>query len=429
MPAMKSFQVQVKKFLPFAVSFVKANWPAFALIAMATVSKIIGFLRNSFIAYYFGASHDADLLGILVFPTDFVTSYLMNQTIITALTIYFSKKEESQNDVFWRTFHFYRVLLTLAAIVLSVVMTFMYPEVPWYIALLASLPGILYGIAGIIQSYLNYNRVFLWPGAQELIAHFFLLIGVIIASQFGVWSYVIVLILTGIIRIIVQLPNLAVYLRKSHRKFSELFGWSQVNFEKELIIFVGPLLVTFILSGVPGFMVLDKLHAAGEGMIAAYNYAVKIIGLFNPIFIVPITTYLIPTLQRRAKEGRSIELLNTVAISLIAVFSFLFALLLVVAPEFLVKIIYARGQFDQLALQLTSQFLKFQAFAVVGYALMYYLMQLTLIDNRGKRLIASYVTGTIVIMLGLLFLPFAPYVSVGISFTIGVFASLAILLF
>ncbi len=409
------------------VAFLKKYWPPIVMISIATISKFIGFLRNAFIAYYFGASHNADLLGILLFPTDFVTAYLINQTIITALTIFFSRDQSEKQQIFLRTFHFYRVILIIASVLLAIIMMFVYPGVPWQYCVIASLPGIFYGMAGIIQSYLNYNRVFFWPAAQELVTHVILLLGIVVAAKFGIYLYVVVMIFIGILRILIMIPDLKKFL-KGKSWFTELFGIQKVQFESALILYIGPILFTFILSGVPGFLILNKLHGAGEGYIAAYNYANKVINLFNPIFVVPLTTYLIPTMQRWIEEKRSVATINTVAFVMLSIASLAFSLVLVIWPEFLINLIYARGHFDHQAMWLTSKFLRYQAFATVGYALMYYLLQLTLLHNKPKRLMASFIVGTIVIV-GLLYaIPFAPYVTVGVSLTLGVLASIIVLI-
>ncbi len=407
--------------------FLKKYWPPIALVMMAVTSKFVGFLRNAFIAYFFGTSAQSDLLGILLFPTDFITAYLINQTIITALTIFFARDQSEKQQIFLRTFHFYRVILIIVSVLLVFVMLMLYPHVPWQYSLLAAMPGVFYGMAGIIQSYLNYNRVFFWPGAQELVAHVILLFGVVIASQYGIYLYVVVMLLTGILRILVMIPDLKRYL-KGKSWVKELFGIQKVGFEKQLLAYIGPILLTFILSGAPGFIILDKLHAAGEGYIAAYNYSNKVIGLFNPIFVIPLTTYLIPTMQRWVEEHRSITKINTVAFVLLGVASLAFAFIISLWPEALIKVIYARGSFDEQSLWLTSRFLRYQAFSIVGYALMYYLLQMTLLSDRSKRLIWSYLIGTAVIILLLFLLPFGPYITVGVSLTAGVMVSLILLI-
>jgi putative peptidoglycan lipid II flippase len=414
--------------------YLSRYWQPLALIALAVTSKFIGFLRNAFIAYFFGASAQSDLLGILMFPTDFVTAYLINQTIITALTIFFSRDQSEsgakavKREIFLRTFHFYRVILTVASVVLATVMIIVYPNVPWQYSVLAAIPGVFYGMAGIIQSYLNYNRVFLWPGAQELIGHVVLLLGIVFAAKFGIYWYVVVMIFVGLLRILVMYPDLRKLLM-GKPWIRELFGVQKVHFERELLVYIGPVLFTFILSGVPGFLILQLLNTAGEGYIAAYNYATKLTALFNPIFVIPLTTYLIPTMQRWIEEKRSVVQVNTVAFVLIGSMSLAFATLLAVQPEFIINIIYARGQFDHQALWLTSKFLKYQAFAVVGYALMYYLLQLTLLYNKPKRLMASFIVGTLLIIALLYLLPFAPYVTVGVALTVGVMGSVGVLIF
>jgi putative peptidoglycan lipid II flippase len=408
------------------VEYLKKYWPALALIAMAVVSKFIGFLKNAFIAYYFGATGQADLFGILIWPTEFITAYLMNQTIITAITIYFSKIETDRGGVFWKTFYFYRTFLTIAAMVLAVIMAFSYPQVPWYICLFAAMPGILYGMAGIMQGYLNYNRVFFWPGAQELVASIVLTFGVALASKYGIWAYAYVQIFVGLVRVLIQLPDLRKFM-KGKNVLRELFAMPKITMEWGLFKYVGPIIFTFILSGVPSFLMLRLLSTTGEGHIAANNYASKIINMFNPIIVIPFTTYLIPTLQRWLKEGRSIAKVNTLALTLIGTASLAFALLLAFAPTVLVKLIYARGAFESSALYLTSQYLKFQAFATVGYAIMYYLLQLSLLKEQSKRLMLSFTLGTIAIIALLFLLPFAPYVTIGVALTVGVFISVGVL--
>ncbi|MCC7304353.1 hypothetical protein IT418_03005 [bacterium] len=407
--------------------FLKKYWPPIMLVSIAITTKLIGFLRNAFIAYYFGTSAASDSLGILLFPTDFVTAYLINQTIITALTIYFSRDQSEKREIFLRTFHFYRVILIITSVALAVIMVFFYPHLPWQYTVLASLPGIFYGMAGIIQSYLNYNRIFLWPAAQELVANSVLLLGIVIAAKFGIYLYIVVMMITGMLRILVMIPDLRRLLR-GKPWVRELFGIQKVHFEKKLLFYIGPILFTFILSGTPGFLILNKLHASGEGYIAAYNYSNKLIGLFNPIFVIPLTTYLIPTMQKWLEENKSVSKINLAAFILLGGGSFAFSLGLVFWPELLINAIYARGSFDHQALWLTSRFLKYQAFAVVGYALMYYLLQLTLLRNKAKRLMASYIVGTLVIIALLYLLPFAPYMTVGFSLTIGVLTSIIILI-
>lgn len=404
------------------------NWPVVALIALSVLSKFVGFLKNAFIAYYFGASQSSDLLGILMFPTDFVTSYLMNQTIITAITIFFAKHIESgeRQEIFLRTYRFYQIFLSIGSAVLAVVMKLQYPEVPFLWCVLSALPGILYGMAGIMQSYLNYNREFLLPGIQELITSILLTFGVAAAAMWGVWAYPVVMIGTGIVRVLIQLPGMKTFLKNSGGVQS-LFSIFPIRFEKELLMYVGPIIVTFIMSGVPGFAMLSILSKSGEGYIAAYNYANKIIGLFNPIVVIPLTTYLIPMMQRWSQEGKNVAKISLYTLTMIGILAVLFALILACWPEVLVRLIYARGSFDVAALALTSQFLKYQAFALVGYALMYYLLQVSLLKDQSKRLILSYIVGTIIILVLLYTLPFAAYITIGTALTVGVMASTVIL--
>jgi peptidoglycan biosynthesis protein MviN/MurJ (putative lipid II flippase) len=119
--------------------------------------------------------------------------------------------------------------------------------------------------------------------------------------------------------------------------------------------------------------------------------------------------------------------INTLAIWGVGIASLLFSVLLAIKPELLVALIYARGAFSTSALELTSLYLKYQGFAVVGYALMYYLLQLTLLRDQAKRLMLSYVIGTIAILLLLVFLPFAPYITIGLALTVGVTLSVVVL--
>lgn len=398
------------------------------LVFIAGVTKLVGFIRNAVLAYYFGTSHSADVFNLLLYPTELILSFVVNNTIITALTSFYGRSDIEKDKVFWKVVHFYEAALVIVAIIIVILMSFTYSGInPMYLIVGAS-AAVLYGIAGIIQSFLNYKLKFYSSAIQDLVAQVILIAGIIGAHYWGVGSFAFFMLAAGIIRILIQVPDLLKTL--DIKNIWEKILPSAIPFDKEIMKYILPLVFSFFLSNIPSFIILAQLQRTGNGYIAAYNYAVKIITLFNPIVIIPFTTYVIPKLQNMLEksEEKIVNRIHTIALSIITIASIAAAAIFWNFSTPIAKLLYFRGSFGGDALALTSTMLQWLSFTVIGYAVMYYLLQLVLMHKQNRLVLICYIVGTTVAVF-ILFLNIEPIQTrVAMSLVFGTLTSIAILL-
>jgi len=407
-------------------AFILRHKDVVVLIFAAIIAKLFGFLRGAVLASYFGVNAYADEINLLIYPTELILSFVVNNTIITALVSFFAKKRESEDSAFWGVVHFYEVILTALALVLGLIMIFLYKDLNPLAIFIAVFTAVLYGLSGIIQSYLNYRMLFVSSSLQDAISQVILTVGIVFAALWGHPLFIILLPVSGIVRILIQLPAL-IKVIPFGEKYKSLFAFWSFKLDKDLLSFVLPLLVAFFVTNIPSFLVYYIFNSIGEGYISAYNYALKVTALFNPLFVIPLTTYMIPFLQRQKKAGDYKEKTLRVFL-LIAIFicSVIFAILVYLFSQQVIQILYMRGHFSFDALSQTSLILRSLSFTIPGYAVMYVLLQLVIYEDRNRYVLWSNIAGSIVAVV--LFLLFQREVLwIGLGLTAGTWISIAIL--
>src|SRR5690606_6287492 len=96
------------------------------------------------------------------------------------------------------------------------------------------------------------------------------------------------------------------------------------------------------------------------------NYASKINGLVQSIFVMSITTVLFPLLSRLATKEK-FEKIKTViiqAVEALAIFLIPLSIIIFYNTNIFVSIIYGRGAFDQSSIETTSSALKYYSLAM-----------------------------------------------------------------
>jgi putative peptidoglycan lipid II flippase len=398
------------------------------LISVAILSKLFGFVRNAVLAYLFGTSSIADEYSLLLYPTELILSFVVNNTIITALVSLFGKEiEDKTKELFWRILHFYQIVLTAVTLVIVIIMAVLYSQLSLPLLILSGLSAILYGVSGIIQSYLHFKQKFYRASLQDLLSQIVLTIGIGVSSLYGMWWFGFALILSGIVRIMLLTPDLSRIIGKlSVMQFLP----TKVENRKELLIGIFPLLLSFFLSNIPSFFLIFFFERGGDGLVAAYNYAIKITAMFNPIIIIPLTTYAIPKLLQLDKEKKyqDSQLYSLIIVALAFIGGIIFSIFVWLFAEFITNILYARGSFDTSAVLLTTEMLKWYILPVTGYAVMYFLLQRVVLVGQNRIVLISYALGTLVTIAGLFFpTPLIPRGA--IALTVGTMTSIIVLIY
>lgn len=398
----------------------------FVLIGVALFTKLLGFVRSGVLAYFYGTSSFSDTINWIIYPTELILSFVVNNTIITAMTSFFHSKKDEKNDAFWEVIHFYQMILIAICVVIGIILVVSHQEISPVLLIIASASAFFYGISGILQSYLNYKLKFYKSSLQDVVSQVALIVGIVIAAKFGLIAFAAMVLVSGILRVIIQLPEVAKTVKGF--KFQRLV-LSRIVINRKLLIFTLPLLVSFLISNIPAFIILFLLQKSGAGNVAAYNYATKIITLFNPIVVIPLTTYIIPVLHKMLSDNKqqTVKLFNTLALAVIFISSTAAVFVLDFFAKNITSFVYFRGKFDTNSLAITSNFLKYLAFTIPGYAIMYYLLQLVLLYKRDSFVFISYFIGTIASIITLYFFRTELLQGSAFALVVGTWVSITIL--
>jgi len=351
------------------------------LMGVAFLSKIIGFVREVFIAAQFGISQQADIfVTVSKIPTLVLTisGGALAAALVPLLIKLRTEHDESRlNKLTGRMFTLTGLLMLGFALLLGF---FAKQFVDVYVlgfndeakALTVQLIRIILpaivaiGLISLFAAVLNAHHHFFVPSLGPL----FYSAGVIIATiffsaRYGVKSLVIGMVIGFLLQLLVILAQVI----KQGVVIKPLLGID------EDIKQVGKLILP-ILIGVGAFQVntiVDQMMASTlvEGSLAALNYANRITQLPISIFVGSMVLPLLPAIAEKiaAKDlagtvqllSKSHRLLGILLLPVIGLF--------VGLGEPLITMVFQRGEFDVQATQTTSLALAFYAFTILPFAM------------------------------------------------------------
>lgn len=399
------------------------------LMLLALVPRVIGFLKNTVIASLFGSSHISDTYLLLNFPTETILAYTINTTIITTLITFYAGKEKEKENGFWQSLRAYQGILMLTGVFIMIMLVSFGAKLTPFEIIGSTVAGYLYGISTVIQGFVNYKQKYALSAVQDTLSQGILLLGIFLSAKYGINIFVISYIISGLTRIIVQLPDLKQYVPEVLTVKGLVNLCVNVpTINQKLYKMIAPVVISFMQSSIPQFFIIFFLQISGAGMLSAFNYANKIIALFNPIVVIPIMTYAVPKLIRivSEKNTRFFKVTRYLLTGVLAV-SLVTAGISSIFSEQIIKIVYMRGEFDVSALLSTTQFMSILSWAIVGYAVMYVLLQIALVINKQKLVLVAYTINSITMIITLIqfYIPLTQ--RIGLALILGTLISCIIL--
>ncbi|MGR6966597.1 murein biosynthesis integral membrane protein MurJ [Geodermatophilus sp. URMC 61] len=346
-----------------------------ALVAGLTLgSQLLGFLRDVVLAAVFGVGSALDAYLVAQGLMNLVLALMAGavaKSVVPTVARAVADGEPARGQ------HSVRVALTvtvLAMLVASVVMAVLARPL---VAVLA--PGFdaetteeavrltrvvvaataLIAATNVLAGAAQGHRRFGWAAAEGIPFNLALIVGAVVFGRvYGVTALAVAFVVGSALRLLVQLrPLLAVgqSLRPSLDVRDRGF--------REMLALVPPLLVGSAVSQVNTLVDRAVGSAVGEGAITALNYGWRLVGLADTLVVATVTTTLYPALAAAARPGRTRDLEDllrrTCGVLLVLVTPCV--VVLSVAAEPVVALLFQRGAFDREAVQVT-------ALAVTGYA-------------------------------------------------------------
>lgn len=346
---------------------------AAGIVAFLTiVSKVLGFIRETSLAAVFGATYATD--AYLVAQT---IPYLLFATVSYALTttfipVYAEVREKQGQEVAFRMANTVMFAVGCIAVVFILVGELLAERLVSLVApgfegqvseLTAYLSRIIFPmmifqlLSGIITGILQADGEFAVPTAAGLVQNVAIITSIIcFGPRYGIQAVALGTLIGAAGAMVVKLPA----LKRTGFRWQWGFDLRDPGLRSMLV-----LIMPAIIGAGAGQLntMVDRILASGlpEGRVAALSYANRLMALAPGILGASLVTVMYPTLAERAAKrewkGFSDSLIDT--LSMVHFLLAPIAIGAIVLREPLVRIVYQRGVFDEIATQETAWALLF----------------------------------------------------------------------
>jgi putative peptidoglycan lipid II flippase len=363
---------------------------ALLLVAGAVLSRIFGFIRETVIAYQFGATAQTDaflVASIVPVALSGMVAVAMTAAFIPVFTEYRLQAGEGEA---W-TVASAVINLTLLALAAATVLYIL--TAPVLVPLLA--PGlapetkslavrlsmliaptlIFTGLVGIGTAILNAYRHFTYPAFAGLLYNFGMIGGaLLLGGIMGITG----LVVGAVVGSAAHLLALTIPLVSQKNYYLlTLKGLGLPGVKK-----IGLLLLPFIIGSATSQIniLVDRILASGlaEGSISALNFAVRVQQLPLGIFAGAAATAAYPFLaEQAAAQNANNDLRNTFSEGLRSLWFIVFPLSvgLMVLSEPIVRLLFERGAFDAVATRMTAIALVYYSMGIFASAASFLLLR------------------------------------------------------
>lgn len=348
------------------------------VILLTLISKVLGFVRESLIASNYGAGISTDTFFIALSAIT-LFSTILTHTINTVLIPILSDIEvhEGKEGKLKHLNNFLNIIV-LVSILITFLAFFITPylmkvlgrgfkrEQFEYVILLTrlGLPILIIStIVGIFRGFLQSEEKFVESATADLPMNIiYILFLFFLAQHFSITALMIISVIAEASKLLIQVPS----IWKLGYRYQLI-----IDLKNKYMIQIATLIPPILLSiGINDLnSLIDKSMASSliKGSISALNYSNLLKNLVHTVFITAIITVVFPIFSKQANAIDFIKLKKTmqVSLNLVLLITIPASVGMIILAQPVVKFVYQRGQFDEMAALMTSS------------ALVYYLIGLT----------------------------------------------------
>ena len=349
------------------------------LTIILLLSKLLGFMRELVLAYFYGAGEITDIYLMAISCSGIFLGFLSTLAVVHT-PVYQELKIKKGTKQAERYTNQINLIILLLGVLGSILALIFGTDIISIVArgfneekikLTANffqwaVPSVVItSISAVYISELNCKGWFLRANLTNCALSFVQVIFILLS---GISHDSSLLRYSAFIAAMVQLFFLVWTLLCSNHNFFIRFPF--VKEIKRTFILVVPIFISTLMDDINAFV--DKMFGSGlaEGRIAALNYAHLIKQLAFYVFATALVTVLYPRLSESIAIGdkkKFSENMNAGIEYMIVLFSLVMPVLVVFA-EPVVEIVYKRGRFDDSAVLLTKQSLMMYALALLPLA-------------------------------------------------------------
>ncbi|NLJ89549.1 MAG: murein biosynthesis integral membrane protein MurJ [Clostridiales bacterium] len=354
---------------------------AFLVMIITIVSKFLGFGREIVLSYVYGASAITD-------------AYLISQTIPLTIFSFISvgvatgfipmysriRKESGQISANEFISNLSNTLILVASAIVVIVLVFTQPVVKLFasgftgetMTLAVSFTRItIFGVyfTAILHIFVGYLRVHENYLVAALIGFpmNFITIGALFISKA---TNVYVLAVGSLLATASQLIILIPFVRKAGFTYKPIFDLKDEHI-KSMVLIALPVIAGTSVNEIN--VLVDRTLASGiaVGGISALNYARRLNGFVQGLFVASITTVMYPMISRMAAEDNINGLKSTISesISIISLLVVPATVGAMIFSEEIVSLLFGRGAFTLDAIKMTGNALFYYSIGMIAFGL------------------------------------------------------------
>jgi putative peptidoglycan lipid II flippase len=380
--------------------------------------KLLGFVREAFIAGYFGASKATDMYFVAsIIPTLMFTA--VGLAISSGLMPRYMEERDRNEENASEMMSVMATFLFSASIGVALIAFLFVPIITRFIApgfgpeetkmtgylIRIMIPGFcFYVLSGVAKGVLQAHKKFASPAAIA-IPHNVIIISFIVLTtgRYGIVGLTVGTLFGVVSEFLIQVPQLL----KCRIRFNVSFKkyWPMM---KGMLVKLSPIIIASV--AVQMNLVVDRMVASRlkDGSVSALNYANLLMYLPLSIILMSLVTVFYPYVIEAAKESKE-RYLRWVhqGMKMIVFVSIPIIVVMIVEKETLVSLAFERGQFTVRDVQMTAFAFLFYSFAFVFIALRDFLMRaLIAVDDTKTSMVTSIVAVAVNVVLSFLLAAF-----------------------
>lgn len=354
---------------------------ALIIMILTIVSKIVGFAREISLSYLYGASYISDAYLISITIPGVIFGFIVAGLGAGYIPMY-SKIQQIEGELEANRFtnNIINILFVIGTGVILIGFLFTEQIVRLFalgfegetLALTVQFTKIslfsLYftGMVSIFSGYLQIKGNYIIPALIGLPLNFFIILSIVISP----FTDISVLAVGYVIAIGSSLFFMIPYMRKNKYRYKAILDFKDKHISNMAVI-VMPLILG-VSAGQINLMV-DRSIASqlAVGAISAINFANRLNGFVQGIFVLSIATVLYPTISKMAAKGNMIGLKKSLSDAITGINLLVIPATIgsMVFATPIVSMLFGRGAFDSQAAYMTSSALLFYSLGMVGFGL------------------------------------------------------------
>lgn len=351
------------------------------LMIVTMLAKVLGFIREIVLASSYGTTIYADAyLTAINIPSVF---FIVLGTALgaTFIPMYFEiERNIGKEGSLKYTNNILNILLLLCILTLIIGVLLSEPIVRIFafgfnnekLDITINFTKILFisigfsGISYIMTSYLNANDNFIVPGLISIPRNIITIISIILSIKYGIYIMVWGTLFGIASELLFQIP----FAIKYGYKYKVYINIKD-KYIKKSIMLLGPVLIGVAVSQIN--VTVDRALAStlSDGAISSLNYANKLNGFVMGLFVTSIVSVIYPRLSKLSAEKNTEKLVEIIRSSINSIILIIIPITVgaIVLATPIVRLLFQRGAFDEMATQMTSIALIMYSIGMVSFGL------------------------------------------------------------